>query len=119
MTLMRDDFFEIPEYHRYLSPELAWSLLQSAQSVTAAPGLSTVGDMLEDPEALAFLAELYRLVAPDLECVLKQRRLDREFLDVRTRACADFNQRHGLEISDPNYQDYGSFASSSLTKCTG
>lgn len=101
---MRESFFEIPEYHRYLSPNLARATLDQARPVEGVSGLKAVGETREDPEALRFLVELYRETRSDLGRILRQRRLDRDFLDARTRACAELNRRRGVEISDPDYQ---------------
>ncbi|NDD90860.1 hypothetical protein EBZ37_02075 [bacterium] len=96
-------FFELPEYHRFLSPSIAEALLKQSRPVAGIPGLAQVGEQGEDPRALEFLVELYREVRQDLAHVLQQRVADRRFLDERTRACFQLNQKLGLSIDDPNY----------------
>jgi malate synthase len=99
------DFFELPEYHRYLSPEFARGLLAESREVPGVAGLRQVGrgEVLENLDALRFLVELYREVKPRLGAVLRQRVVDRAFIDERTRACFELNRRFGLKISDPAY----------------
>jgi allantoicase/malate synthase len=99
------EFFEIPEYHRYLSPRFARGLLADSQEVPGIAGLRQVGrgPVLENPEALRFLVDLYRELKPRLAAVLRQRVADRAFIDERTRACFELNRRLGLKISDPEY----------------
>jgi allantoicase/malate synthase len=99
------EFFELPEYHRYLSPGFARGLLAESREVPGVPGLRQVGlgPVLENPEALRFLVDLYRELKPRLGMVLRQRVVDRAFIDERTRACFELNSRLGLKISDPEY----------------
>ena len=98
-------FFDVPEYHRYLSPEFARGLLAESREVSSIAGLRQVGEgpLLENLEALQFLVDLYRELQPKLAIVLRQRVVDRAFIDERTRACFELNRRLGLKISDPEY----------------
>ncbi len=105
------EFFEIPEYHRYLSPRFAAQILSQAVPVEGVEGLLQLDrpadakkeKEAEDPEALRFLVELYRELRPQLAQVLRRRLEDRRFIDDRTRACFERNRNEGLAISEPGY----------------
>ena len=99
-------FFEIPYYHDYISPRLAEHVIKNAQPVAGIEGLRHVGEMggLESTESLRFLVELYQAVKSDLGKVLKQRSIDRRFIDERVRACYEFNQNLGRDVLSPAYK---------------
>ncbi|MBL7545036.1 MAG: serine hydrolase [Bdellovibrionaceae bacterium] len=99
-------FFEIDYYHDYIPPSLAEHLLKNAQSVHGIQGLKEVGNSkgLETADSLKFLSELYLAIKNDLRKILQQRRIDRKFIDERTRACAEFNSSLQQEITDPDYK---------------
>lgn len=101
--MKKEPFFEIPEYHSFLSPSFAEMLLGQSRPVEGVPGLRQLGEQREDPQALAFLVELYREVRPHLARVLTQRVTDRRFIDERTQACSILNQKLDRSIDDPNY----------------
>jgi len=48
-------------------------------------------------------AELKSLTQKRLQSLLKQRELDRYFIDQRTRACFELSQKLGIDYLDPNY----------------
>ena len=98
------DFFELPEYHRYLSPDFARGILTQSTPIPGVEGLRQIGSLRENPQALAFVRDLHRELKPVLARVLKQRVADREFIDLRTRACFELNRHEGIEISDPEYR---------------
>jgi malate synthase len=106
MTSSFSSFFDLPQYHRFLGPEFARSLLSQSSPIEGVPGLRELGPSrgLETPESLAFLAELYREVREPLARVLAQREKDRAFIDERTRALFHWNQEQGIGISDPRYR---------------
>jgi allantoicase/malate synthase/2-oxo-4-hydroxy-4-carboxy--5-ureidoimidazoline (OHCU) decarboxylase len=97
---------EIPYYQDYISESVFQYLKPEMKPVEEVPGLMEVGKRggLENQESLAFLCELYDLVKADLNRVLEQRRIDREFIDQRTRACYELNQKLGIDFLDPEYQ---------------
>lgn len=97
--------FEIPYYHDYISPSLAAHLLHEAKP-TAVSGLVEVGHGggLETPDALRFLTRLYQKTKGQLGSVLQQRRSDRQFLDERVLACAEFNRDLQHDWLSPEYQ---------------
>lgn len=99
-------FFDIPYYHDYISPQMAATLLQSAEAVAGVPHLVQVGPGggLETTEALRFLVTLYDAVKDELALVLKRRIADRSFIDERVKACYAFNQMLGIDIDDPTYK---------------
>lgn len=99
-------FFEIDYYHDYIPPSLAEHLLKNAQPVKSATKMVEVGSGggLETENSLKFLSELYLATKDDLKKVLQQRRIDRKFIDERTKACSDFNTSLGREITDADYK---------------
>jgi len=104
---MKKEFFELPEYHRYLSPGFAEEILSRSRPVGGIPGLVEAEELTgptENPEALRFLVKLYRQLKPELGQVLKRRVADRQFLDERTRACFELNHKLGLEVNHPEYR---------------
>ncbi len=101
---MNDTFFDLPEYHRYLSPAFGREILKQAESVAGVEGLRQIGPGRESPEALRFLVGLYEELRPHLSRILKQRVADREFIDARTKACFELNRSEGVSISDSEYR---------------
>lgn len=95
--------FEIPYYHDYISPQLAAALLRESRAL--GHGLSEVGKGggLETAEALEFLSKLYVRTKSRLGKVLRQRALDRKFMDERVAACHAFNRELGRDWLDPTY----------------
>jgi malate synthase len=88
-----------------LSDVLIRHLAASATPVPEVSGLAHIGPGggLESAASLGFLAELCREMRPSLHRLLKQRKLDREFLDARVRACAELNREQGIGIESPEY----------------
>jgi malate synthase len=99
-------FFEIPYYHDYVSPALAKHLLLQASTIPGVDGISHIGETggLETPDALNFMTQIYESVKSELALVLNRRIKDREFIDMRVKACFEFNKRVGREITDNDYQ---------------
>lgn len=99
-------FFEIDYYHDYIPPSLAHHLLKIARPIKHVNGLVDIGPSggLETTASLAFVSELYLRLKEDLKHVLRQRRIDRKFIDERTRACAEFNSNLEREITDRDYK---------------
>ncbi len=106
MSPRQEGFFSIPYYHDYISPRLARNLLDQAAPVKGVEGLVEVGrgGGLESPESLQFLVQLYLKIESDLAKVLRQRIVDRQFIDDRVRATSLFNEEMGREVSDPDYK---------------
>jgi malate synthase len=106
MSTMPNGIFSIPYYHDYISPPLARKLLSDATPVSGVKGLVEVGrgGGLETKESLQFLVDIYSAVEANLAKVLKQRILDRVFIDERVRATSLFNDEMGREISDSDYR---------------
>lgn len=96
---------EIPYYVDYISDGLLARLRSEATPVVGVAGLAEVGPGggLENPAALRFLCELYDAVKVPLNEVLRQRGLDRKFIDQRTRACYELNKKLGIDFLDENY----------------
>ena len=105
MPFTEAGFFSIPYYHDYISPAQARAQLAKARAVKGVAGMLEVGSGggLETEDALIFLAAVYSAVKDDLAAVLRQRAIDRKFMDERVKACARFNSEMGREISDPDY----------------
>jgi len=97
---------DIPYYDDYVSLRFRDYLEAQSRAVDGVPGLTEVGvgGGLESKESLQFLCELYDLVKVDLCRVLDQRKLDREFIDQRTRACFTLNRTLGKDFLDPEYE---------------
>ena len=97
---------DIPYYQDYLSHSLCEHLLRESTPVDGVQGLRQVGPSggLETPESLRFLCELYQRLKEPLNRVLEQRRIDRKFLDERTRASYALNQSLGIDIRDADYE---------------
>lgn len=74
----------------FLSESLQRHLLNQATQIPEVPGLMIVGGIdkafshLETPEALNFVCQLYDVISPQLEKILEQRELDRQFIDSKT-----------------------------------
>ena len=98
--------FEIPYYQDYISEQLAEFLLKEATPVAGVPDLLEVGSGggLESRAAMHFLTDLYTDLEPDLKKVLKQRTVDRKFLDERVKACFEFNINFERDFLDPEYK---------------
>ena len=58
----------------------------------------------ERSEALAFMCRLYERVKSDLGRVLAQRQNDRHFIDLTTKALADFNRERNIDFQSGMYQ---------------
>jgi malate synthase len=98
--------FEIPYYEDYLPPQLALELLKKSSPVDQVEGMRLVGEPrgLESSEALLFLKELYQELTPELKKVLKQRKLDRDFIDQRAKALCLYNQTYGHDYLSSDYE---------------
>jgi len=97
---------DIPYYNDYISPKLLSSLISESTEVKGIPGLREVGlgGGLETEGALRFVCELYELLKPKLNQILNQRIIDRKFIDQRTAACFELNQKLNIDLLDPNYE---------------
>lgn len=93
-------------YRDYISAELIRHLEPQMMPVAEVAGLLQLGagGGLESPESLRFLCDLYEVVRLDLAAVLKQRVVDRAFIDERTRACCGLNATLRVDYSDPAYR---------------
>lgn len=98
--------FEIPYYQDYISEKMRSHLLKQAKPVAGVNGLVEVGPSggLENTESFKFLAELYSELKEDLGKVLKQRQLDRKFIDERTKALYQYNQENKNEFLSAEYE---------------
>lgn len=97
---------EIPYYEDYLSDRLLKKLKSDGRTVEGVEGLVEVGagGGLESTQSLKFLCELYDLVKTQLNQVLNQRRIDRQFIDQRTKACFELNRSLKIDFLDPRYE---------------
>ena len=97
---------DIPPYRDYISAELIRHLEPQMMPVVGVAGLLQLGagGGLESPASLRFLCDLYEAVQPDLAAVLRQRVVDRAFIDERTRACCELNATLHVDYSDPAYR---------------
>ena len=97
---------DLPAYEDFISPKLRESLLKDSIPVEGSTVLRETGrgGGLETPAALAFTGKLYEKLREPLHRILEKRRIDRIFIDERTRACYRFNQDLGYPINDPRYR---------------
>ncbi len=98
--------FEIGYYHDYISPKTAAYLKKHASEVSGVPGLTQIGANagLENQDALRFLNDLYSDLKKDLNEVLTQRILDRQFIDERVKACYELNKKLEHDFLSQDYQ---------------
>ena len=122
---MHDVNIEIPPasgegykiFSDYLSPALLVFLMNRAEPVpgvkdmhrintiaTREENLSEENLSLETPAALQFVCDLYDQVYGDLEHLLRQRNLDREFIDAQTTQCVKENQTNHYRYDSPEYK---------------
>ncbi|MBU6152802.1 MAG: serine hydrolase [Bdellovibrionales bacterium] len=97
---------DIPYYHDYLSPALLEHLKKESLPVEGVPGLRQLGPSggLENRESFRFLCELYQILKEPLNRVLEQRKIDRKFLDERTKSCYELNQSLKIDLRDQDYE---------------
>ncbi len=94
--------------HRFLPPTLLRALHAAAEPVPGVPGLRVAPGLqadfprLESAEVLGLLVDVYNDVATQLAAVLRQRELDRAFVDARTLELVPSNA--GVPIEDPAYR---------------
>lgn len=96
---------DIPYYNDYVSTSFGKYLCEEGQPLFDVDGLVGVGQSggLETKESLNFLCELYNELKVELNTVLEQRRIDREFIDQRTMACSDDNYQNERGLLDNDY----------------
>ena len=96
----------IKYYEDYISPDLKAYLKKQAKPVAGVTGLTEVGPGggLENTESFKFLCELYESIKVELNKVLTQRKLDRDFFDQRTKACFELNKKLQIDFQDPDYE---------------
>ena len=89
-----------------ISPDFLQYLKKERTPVPGVPDLYEIGKGggLESTASLQFLCELYKILRDPLHALLKQRQVDREFMDQRTRACSKLNETLNIDYLDPRYQ---------------
>ena len=94
------------DYRDFISAEFMAHIQQKLRAVDGVADLFQVGQSggLETPDALRFLCELFDLVKSDLRAVLRQRVMDRAFIDQRTRACFELNRKLRVDYGHRDYQ---------------
>lgn len=98
----------IDYYSDYLAPDFVRHLWAEAEPVKAVDGLRVGGNLrtlfpsVETDDALKFVVDVYEAVAAELNAVLKQRGVDRAFLDATTQACVERNG--GRSYLSPEYE---------------
>jgi allantoicase/malate synthase/CubicO group peptidase (beta-lactamase class C family) len=80
-------------------------LKKEGRPVPGIPDLFEVGSGggLENTDSLRFVCELYDALKGPLDKVLRQRQIDREFIDQRTKACFELNRSLKIDLLDPSY----------------
>ncbi|MFZ4714935.1 MAG: serine hydrolase [Bacteriovoracaceae bacterium] len=96
----------IPYYDSFLTPAMKSKLLSKAKPVDGIVGLTHIGVSggLETNESLQFLIELFLDVRLELNEVLKQRKVDRTFIDERVKATYVFNKDLRIDPLSPEYK---------------
>jgi malate synthase len=97
---------KIKYYEDFLSPTILSYLQRAATPVQEVEDLYQIGDTagLENKESLSFLCELYQILKPELDIILKRRQKDRHFIDSRTKALVQFNQEYKRDFLSPDYK---------------
>ena len=97
----------IPYYNDFLPSSLIQSLMKGYQAIPSVPellvdpSLLTEFSEIETPEAFQFVCDLYERTSAQLNTVLSQRAIDREFCDQYTLACTEKNA--DIDFLDPTY----------------
>jgi allantoicase/malate synthase len=93
-------------YKKFLSEPVLNHLLKESKPLLNFAGLTHVGAKhhYESDAAIGFMLKLYQKIAPALEQVLKQRELDRAFIDARVEALYQFNTEQGHDYLSETYQ---------------
>ncbi|MBM4364646.1 MAG: hypothetical protein FJ102_00410 [Deltaproteobacteria bacterium] len=95
-------------YHDFLPPTLLDALHGAAEPVPGvdglrvAPGLQSEFPRLQNADVLALVVSVYNEVAAELAAVLRQRELDRAFVDAGTLELVAANA--GIAIESPAYR---------------
>lgn len=103
-----DDVVEA--YAKFLPPDLVAELWDQAEAVPGVAGMRRTAGLgarhpvHEAAEALAFVRDLHRAMVEPLGRLLRQRRLDRAFVDREGAACAQRNLSRGRSIHHPDYE---------------
>lgn len=85
-------------YDSFLAPKLIATLWDQAETVDGIPdlrvgaGLQQEYPLIETKEAFQFVCELYEKVEEELNSILEQRVIDREFIDQKTLGYLDSNK---------------------------
>jgi len=97
---------EIPYYDDYISPALRQKLIAESRAIAGVSGLREVGmgGGLENEASLRFLSQLYSKLKAPLKKILEQRVIDRKFIDERTKAAFDLNQKLNIDLLDADYE---------------
>ena len=97
-----------PLYENMISPRLLERLAEDSVAVQSCPGLSMSAQLLEEPSSLEtaaaqqFICQLYEHTASHLKQILRQRVLDRSFMDEVTLSCVSLNQE--TDYLSPQYK---------------
>ena len=97
---------EIPYYEDYVSAEFQNYLKAEGLPFEGVPGLMQIGKSggLENKKSLKFLCDLYDKVKVDLNKVLLQRQVDREFIDQRVETYHKLNEEHEIDFLSKDYR---------------
>lgn len=107
-SLPADDALDVPAYAHFLPAPLRAALHEAAEPVPAHPGLRVAHGLrarfpdVETDAALGVVTAVYRQVRAHLARVLRQRAVDRDFLDAGTLALRGANA--GRSVADPDYE---------------
>jgi malate synthase len=93
-------------YKNFLSESVLKHLLKESKPLLNIEGLTHIGSKhnYESDSALEFIVKLYQKIQPSLEKVLKQRELDRAFIDARVEALYHYNTEQENNYLSSDYQ---------------
>jgi malate synthase len=93
-------------YQDYITPKMQSYLMRESASISGIEDLHHIGEMggLETKESFKFLCDLYNDLSPSLKKVLEQRKKDRDFIDLRTKALSKRNKELNRSIDDEDYE---------------
>ncbi|SMF57231.1 serine hydrolase [Pseudobacteriovorax antillogorgiicola] len=102
---MGDKNHEIPYYNDYIHPRLKDYLISEGSPCDHDKDLIQFGQggSLETPKALKFMTNIHLKVQNNLARVLKQRQMDRKFIDDRTRALTKVNRDSHVDYQSQYY----------------
>ncbi|MFT5318489.1 MAG: malate synthase, partial [Chlamydiales bacterium] len=107
---MQAFYRDVPAFKKYISPKLLQELLEDTEPVPGVAGLQVKRGLMEafsrteTAESLDFICRLYIKVRKDLSLLLEKRRVDRNFIDITTKACGIRNEKNATDYLSVDYE---------------